>query len=788
MSTATLLDLRDADVAAAGGKARGLARLLRAGLRVPAGVVLLAPDAGDPALRSWLRAEGEPTVAVRSSGREEDGVISSFAGQYESVLGVAGESAIASAIAHCLASATGARALHYAAQTGALAVVVQRMVAPRVAGVLFTVDPDRDPGSVEAELVIVEAVAGLGDALVAGTVTPDRYQLGRDGQLRASVIQGGEPLLDAGALHDLITEALRAEASLGGPLDLEWAIDADGVVWWLQARPITARARVGCDEFDTPIADPDAVFVRYNIGEILPGALTPLTWDLIGRNLDAAMAANFIDLGVDLRGRAGDCIASFSGHAFMNLASAYRFAAGVLGSSKEGVDVSLAGRVLAVPTPFHAPSLPRRLQNTARYVRFLGRAEAELLHLEAQLAGPTPPPAGDAAGWWQRLADAGPRLQRAWRVHLRASMRSGSLGETLQSILSGGKRAGPEQHAEMAGLLADAGEVVGADLVRALDRMCAAIAEDLEVAGRFVQDDRDAALAWLRAGPVAAAFAALLAEHGHRGVRELELHAPDWSEDPRPLVAAMQARVRADMAGPAAPRERTPAPAIAGIRGVLARAIAPKARRAIALRERSKSLVTGVVRQIKRELAALATCLVDAARLPEQDLLYFLVLAEIGRLVDAADPALVQRARQRRSLHWQQARLEFPALNVGVPRPHSPAELDHADEVDLQGTPVSRGVVEGPARVVRTVAEAGELRPGEILVVPHTDVGWTPCFSVAAGLVTEIGGTLSHGAVVAREYGLPAVVDLPGATRVFRTGDRLLLDADRGRVRRLRPA
>ena len=386
MSTATLLDLRDADVAAAGGKARGLARLLRAGLRVPAGVVLLAPDAGDPALRSWLRAEGEPTVAVRSSGREEDGVISSFAGQYESVLGVAGESAIASAIAHCLASATGARALHYAAQTGALAVVVQRMVAPRVAGVLFTVDPDRDPGSAEAELVIVEAVAGLGDALVAGTVTPDRYQLGRDGQLRASVIQGGEPLLDAGALHDLITEALRAEASLGGPLDLEWAIDADGVVWWLQARPITARARVGCDEFDTPIADPDAVFVRYNIGEILPGALTPLTWDLIGRNLDAAMAANFIDLGVDLRGRAGDCIASFSGHAFMNLASAYRFAAGVLGSSKEGVDVSLAGRVLAVPTPFHAPSLPRRLQNTARYVRFLGRAEAELLHLEAQLA------------------------------------------------------------------------------------------------------------------------------------------------------------------------------------------------------------------------------------------------------------------------------------------------------------------------------------------------------------------------------------------------------------------
>ena len=122
----------------------------------------------------------------------------------------------------------------------------------------------------------------------------------------------------------------------------------------------------------------------------------------------------------------------------------------------------------------------------------------------------------------------------------------------------------------------------------------------------------------------------------------------------------------------------------------------------------------------------------------------------------------------------------------GDPEP-LPPEPPPAGLAALQGIPVSGGVVEGPARVARTPAEASAMRPGEILVVPYTDAGWTPYFGVAAGLATEIGGTLSHGAVVARELGLPAVVDLRRATERLRTGQRVRLDADAGVLQALEP-
>lgn len=775
-----LIDLRDADVAAAGGKARGLARLIRAGLNVPAGVVLLDPWTAGPALQTWLAAAKRPTVAVRSSGREEDGVGASHAGQFESVLGVAGESAIAAAIQRCLDSPGSARALAYGAKPGRLAVIVQRMVEPRAAGVLFTTDPTGDPAA-----VIVEAVAGRGGALVSGAATPDRYMLDRAGQLRASRLQGGMPLLSLIELRMLLVEALRAEAAFGGPLDLEWAFDAGGELWWLQARPITARVQASLHEFDTVVDNPVAAFIRHNIGEVLPGALTPMTWDLVGRGIDGAMANTFVEIGAITRPREGDCVASFCGHAFLNLASTYRVAAALVGSSKESVDISLTGEVLPVPTPFVPPPMSRRIAHTARYMRWLGRAAEVADAYEAELERPSAPPPVDAAGWWLLLHDAPYRIRRAMRVHLHASMRSSSVGDTLRNIVTGGEPPTPQHHAEMAALLDADGDLTGTDLVHSLHRLCAEITADPASASDFCALDVDIALAWLRAGPVSTAFAELLAAHGHRGDRELELRAPDWSEDPRPLVAEIQRRVRAgvDEAG-----EPAPPITISGMRGVMARAMTPRVRQALALRERTKSLATAAVRTVKRELVGMARALVAEYRLPETDLVYFLTHIELSRLVDAPDPALVQLARQRRSVHHQQSQLEFPIISIGTPQPQSPAEVTQDSDIELKGTPVSGGVVRGPARVIRSLAEAAELCAGEILVVPHTDVGWTPCFSLAAGLATEIGGTLSHGAVVAREYGLPAIVDLQGATRVFRTGDLLLLDAERGTVRRLKPA
>ena len=181
----------------------------------------------------------------------------------------------------------------------------------------------------------------------------------------------------------------------------------------------------------------------------------------------------------------------------------------------------------------------------------------------------------------------------------------------------------------------------------------------------------------------------------------------------------------------------------------------------------------------KHAYRRLGKALVEFSIVPEEDLIYFFTHEELKELIGATanmQMGMIKRAIQRRQLLSIQETYSFNDLGCGIPKPHASNEYKHGSVGDnFKGTPVSVGSVIGLARVVRTLKEAGELRCGEILVCPFTDVGWTPYFSLASGLITEIGGLLSHGAVVAREYGLPCVVNVKGATRVIKTGDTILL-------------
>ena len=144
----------------------------------------------------------------------------------------------------------------------------------------------------------------------------------------------------------------------------------------------------------------------------------------------------------------------------------------------------------------------------------------------------------------------------------------------------------------------------------------------------------------------------------------------------------------------------------------------------------------------------------------------------------------VDRAIARREALTYQQQFEFPEISVGLPQPMEARAATVTDGV-LHGRPASRGIVEGIARVAITLAEAAELQPGEILITPITDIGWTPYFSLIGGLVTDLGSSVSHGAVIAREYGLPCIVNSREGTRFFNTGDRIRLDGDKGTVERL---
>ncbi|GAB4061967.1 hypothetical protein GCM10028777_00240 [Angustibacter speluncae] len=234
---AGVVDLADAhDVPGVGPKSAVLSRLLRLGYPVPAGVVVL-PHAGADEMGSAAAALAE-ILAVRSSAPDEDAAASSFAGVHESVLGVVADDVVA-AVERVRASVASAvadayRAARDAGAPSASAVLVQRQVDAAAAGVAFTVDP-----LTGADVVVVEAAAGLGDGVVGGTVDPDRYRVDPTGTV---VRERSTGVLDDGAVRQIARLAREVAAELGGPQDLEWAVDGDGAVWLLQARPVTATA------------------------------------------------------------------------------------------------------------------------------------------------------------------------------------------------------------------------------------------------------------------------------------------------------------------------------------------------------------------------------------------------------------------------------------------------------------------------------------------------------------------------------------------------------------------
>lgn len=158
--------------------------------------------------------------------------------------------------------------------------------------------------------------------------------------------------------------------------------------------------------------------------------------------------------------------------------------------------------------------------------------------------------------------------------------------------------------------------------------------------------------------------------------------------------------------------------------------------------------------------------MVSEGILPDADLVYFFSTSELSAFIRNPDDSVVEHALARRSALDFQQQFEFPEISVGLPQPLESQPLDIADGV-LQGRPASRGVVEGVVRVAHTLQEAALLKPGEILVTPITDIGWTPYFSLIGGLVTDLGSSVSHGTVIAREYGLPCVVNTRHATRFF---------------------
>lgn len=795
-----ILSLADAHIREAGGKARGLARLMELGVKVPPGIVLI-PDP-DISWRSELEAYlsyAEPAdMAVRSSALAEDGDTTSFAGQFESFLNCSNPEEIIRAVEKCLGSAdqrrVGSYREHFHLHKGELfPVIIQEMVHPTKSGVIFTADPVHH----RTDQWMINVTTGLAEELLAGTETGEQILLSRNG----SILQKGTLLSDQ-EIEELFIRAREISEQFQRPMDLEWALDEGGTLFWLQARPITALKSVHLNELDGGLFCKDEIFTRANIGEMMPGPVTPLTYSTFGRAIEVGLQDFYIASGVQ-KEFTDDWFyfRMFYNHLFFSMTRLVDIAEHVLLNKKENVEFAIMGETLHDHREINPRPVPIRIWNQMRQFRYLASAVRRMKKLERLAHEFTLVETEDPERLYHELDRSLDSLNEAYAHHYCASSQSGSFQSTLMAILSGGKeKPGSEHYRDAALLMSDLQDVESADVVHTIDALYEQFKGDREIMDWISSADPfNSADPLNMKSPSSVAIRKfrdhmdkLLKNHGHRCVREGELREKSWEEDPDQLYNLIVRRFRAGdkiaIRRVSYLKNRKKIMADLGwIQRMALNLLLKPARAAVARREYTKSLSVRFQQRIKKGYVRLAELMVREQLLDDIDQVFFLTHRELGNCLDSRDAEWKELAGERRVIFPDSFSLRFPDMCEGFPEP-LPVEkqMIKINGNALQGLPVSTGTIEARIRIVESLKDAEQLEKGEIMACQYTDVGWTPYFSLAAGLITEIGSPLSHGAVVAREYGIPAIVNAKGALGFFQTGEVVRLDGGTGIIRRIK--
>jgi len=796
--------------------------------------VLTAPLPGDvvDALgRSFaaLRAVSVESLAVRSSSTAEDLSVASAAGLHTSVLNVRSEAALLDAVRLCWANAFSPRLLNYlhslgVDNAGATGVILQALVPADVAGVLFTVNPlSGDPHE-----MVIDAGFGLGCSVTDGHATPDTYRIDKEtGWVRDRVIgdkrvrivpaPGGglreervspahaqQQALDEHLLGELVALGRRIEEHFGDARDVEFAIVGDHI-YLLQARavsglkPAPARARRRKRLSDAG----SVVWSNLNVGEALPGVATPLTWSVLSEFSQLGFERAFSALGCKVP-KDARLVGNFRGRVYLNLSELAAIARQVPGL-RPSVVLALGGggsqeleRLERDVQPQRSTGFLLRLPATvARFTRsnlgfrrkvegFESAFEAERARIEAMDLRILSASGLDAtlSDVHRMLDDAGTTLLTAYGGLLSALVPLRAALSLLQ-----GERAPRTQQALLSALT----DVESAGPGQAILAVAAAFGRDPAAAQRLLDGTPLTRAADLPAGAARSATEDMLRRYGHRGVREAELCEPRWREQPRLLFDALRVQLLHAGQDPQATLDRRVAElraaGEAAIRSLPAplrpalKALLSVVRNYLRLRERLRSHVVRVLGLIR--LIALDASRRLAVREPElgPDAAFFLTLNELHGALRGELASVLGLVRLRRAQYARDRSLpDPPDTFVGYP---TAVAIAAEPGVYLKGLGASSGAAEGAVRVLRSTDEIASVVPGEILVVPSADVGWAPVFVVAGGLVTDVGGPLSHACVVAREYGLPTVVNVRAATHALQTGERVRIDGDAGIVQRL---
>ena len=766
-------------------------------------------------------------VAVRSSATAEDLPNLSFAGQQDTFLNVIGEPEILRATVLCWASLWTARAIGYRLRNNipqqglALAVVVQAMVPAEVSGVMFTANPVT---GVRDE-VVIDATWGLGEELVSGLVEPDNFIVPRSGQVTrrlgaksvATVPVEGGGITTRGRSesgHSSITDAQARElaelgravaAEFGGPQDIEWSI-ADGVIQVLQSRAITSL-------FPVPGRDPGALWFSFGAVQGMLQPMTPLgrdTWTqmlsgvsaLTGRRFSLEDVGYLLPAGERLWIRIDWLLRSPLGHQVMpralpmlepSVAAIVSELTDEYPTRRLGLRDRASLLVLARILTRVLPRLPGVIvKPTARREAFQRHAAAFADDTEQRMAQ-----SDGVADPWDRLAA---RLE--------------IMGEVLDGCLPMGLKwflpiLGPVMTTlyllnKQAGTLGDRGQALLMETLRGLPgnvttqmdlvlwQAAQTIQKDSASHDAFTTLDAQTLserYAQVDLPPVAQkAVAAFMKQYGMRGVAEIDLGKPRWRDNPVDVARTLQSylQITDPEQAPDAVFRRGAAAAERATEELAAllgkprriRFLVDRVRQLLGARETPKFVMVRLLGMMRQYLLESGADLVKLGVFGQPDDIFFLHLDELKRLPSEPSSPWRQLVSARREVaQREQLRGQVPRLISGDGHAYHEG-LSHGDG-GLGGSPVSPGVAEGPVRVIFD-PQATQLLPGEILVCPGTDPAWTPLFLAAGGLVTEVGGMMTHGSVVAREYGIPAVVGVHQATTRLHTGQRVRIDGTTG--------
>ncbi|OWV11932.1 phosphoenolpyruvate synthase [Micromonospora wenchangensis] len=788
---------------------------LSAQLRRTVEDVTVPDDVATEITRALEALGGHGGYAVRSSATAEDLPTASFAGQQDSYLNVVGPTAVLRQISRCWGSLFTARAVTYRQRNGidhrrvAMAVVVQRMVPAGAAGVLFTADPVTGNRRVS----FVEAGFGLGEALISGLVDADVFRV-RDDRVVARTIAakrhavrttttGGTRVVaidpqrqDQPALTDpqvvrLVRLGRRIEAHFGQPQDVEWClVDDDFQI--VQTRPVTTL-------FPVPVADDNDNHVYVSVGhqQMMTDPMKPLGYSMYqliaARPMYEAAGRLFADVTPELAsptGRVG--LLAALGRSDPLIGDALRTVVQRGDFVREVPDEKPAGP----PAGAAAPPVETDPALVTELIRQIDDANAALRREIRTKSGPA---------LLDFIRTDFPRLTRMMidprsiPVIMAGMEAVWWLNEHLQEWLGERNAADPLTQSVPHNVTSEMGLALldVADAIRPYPQVVAFLHRVAD--GDEPGDDLLAGLRRYAGGPQAcAAIGSWLDRYGMRGVGEIDITRPRWRERPAMLVPLILGNVRNFAPGAggrhfaqglrtARDKEREVLERLRALpdggadKAERTKRMIDRARTFVGYREYPKYGMVTRTFAYKQALLGEADRLVAAGVLRDREDIWYLTLPELDEVVRThrVDDGLVRR---RMAEHLSYQALTPPRVLTSEGEIVAGAyRRDDVPAGALVGLAVSAGTVEGRARVVGDVARA-DLAPGDILVTRYTDPSWTPLFVAATALVTEVGGLMTHGAVIAREYGLPAVVGVVDATRLIRDGQRIRVHGTDGYV------